>query len=588
MVSTISAPTENSTISDKTVLSKHLQNLATRIEQIDASATKHLNTLATVIETDADAHAWTEVDLYHIIRPETIAERYRQQHEKKSRTLEYLEIGRNAFMFVPIGVTWYSISRATDQYQQLVNTLLAKNPNQTIPPFLYLWQQGFGGSTLTLSWVAMIDAILIVSILLATFIIPLFSNINVQKREEEAQQLYADLTHGLAEASLYLLQNRFTAGDNLEKVAHQIDDMAKGTLVSFQTLTTEISKQFTLVTGQVTQQFDQLSEQTTKQFNTISNQTTQRFQDATNQMSKELSHTLQQMSEQFTHTESDIANQFVTLSKGMMQQLQQGENYIQELGSFTTGLHQLSQDMQKAVSTIQVSSSSLDANVQRLNKNMQQLDTNINAMISENGKLTTQQASLSKNLATTVERVAAIATSLTTLKEQQDHWNVELDSTLNALTVQVEQTTLLTTSNERVSEQHRAFVQAIKNEREVQEKLIRQMIDMGSETKNIFSTIQTGASQVQRMVDGTQKVLQGQALLNSTVKADLAGITGNYHGAAKAIEDSAKALNDSVRAIKEANQEFFSILPSLRVLDGVEADQPAPSLLGWMKLNRKH
>ena len=159
-----------------------------------------------------------------------------------------------------------------------LHDLLNVNPNQVQLPFLYFWQQGFGPgfpAILTLGSVALIDAVILFSILVLTFVTYALAQTGANRSDQEAQSLRAELVHVLAGASLCLnsvRRQRMTAGDNLEGVARQIEAMSRQASSQFQKMVDQVVNKFTTMTEQTTTRLGEMADQIYTQFNGVAQQ----------------------------------------------------------------------------------------------------------------------------------------------------------------------------------------------------------------------------------------------------------------------------------------------------------------------------
>src|SRR5260370_10901670 len=163
----------NASLLDPSAVGQSLRSLAKRVDEGgDPDAADRLHLLGEAVEKmNLSAQAWAHSDISKVIDPDSIVEHYRQRHATvPGCLLEMIEAARNICIFVPIIVTWQGISQATAKYSDYISAALAKHDEtQLSQPFLYLWHQGFGKrlpAWLTLSNVALIDVIVLASILL--------------------------------------------------------------------------------------------------------------------------------------------------------------------------------------------------------------------------------------------------------------------------------------------------------------------------------------------------------------------------------------------------------------------------------------
>lgn len=253
---------------DKAILQQHLQNLSNRILELDQRAAQRLQELSNALDSITLARTWAGIDLHHVINPDAIAEQYEQlyQPEKSGpgQTARFLEGMRNVLIFLPIVITWLGVSQATNAYHRLLSQCLKACQEQVQQPFLYLWEQGFGGGFpdfLRLSNIGLIDAGILALIFLATFYLSVASA-RSNRRDERIEQrnrgqalaLRAELLNTLADTTLQLHSQSASMVapiDKLDDVAKAIVQMSRDILQQFD----QLKASFTAVTDEMKRQF---------------------------------------------------------------------------------------------------------------------------------------------------------------------------------------------------------------------------------------------------------------------------------------------------------------------------------------------
>ncbi len=180
-------------------LRQRLDALADEIEPGSHSSASRLRELSAALGGGHTADRWASADIFQLIDPDTIADQVRTQGNKDD-WIRLLELLRNAIVFAPIAVTWLGIWHALESY----SAALRAEPDLSSLSFLFLWQLGFGGRSLTLSTIALIDGLLLLLVFLFTLIVLWHNN----QKEIEAHQVRDDLAGMLAEASLALSHRR--------------------------------------------------------------------------------------------------------------------------------------------------------------------------------------------------------------------------------------------------------------------------------------------------------------------------------------------------------------------------------------------
>ncbi|MDV9175450.1 hypothetical protein R6V09_35740 [Streptomyces sp. W16] len=152
---------------------------------------------------------WSELDLLAAYaRPESLRANSGQELEHKAWS--YAEAVLGAFVFVPLMLTWYGLTRASSAY----GALTGADPKAAARPFLQLWQSGFDGhltGAFTFGHVAM-SATVAITVLFALVLVHGLRRSAVTRREEAAdhagEELMALLVPALTRAQLVLNQRR--------------------------------------------------------------------------------------------------------------------------------------------------------------------------------------------------------------------------------------------------------------------------------------------------------------------------------------------------------------------------------------------
>ena len=137
------------------------------------------------------ASEWYHMDIYTVLNPGLLLEQFRNVHRKRAWWLGYIELFRNFLVLLPILFTWFALSRASEAYYQAINN----NGALADIPFLVQWESGFNGILpiwLHFSQVAILDAMILVLIVIATLFVHFESNILFEHAEKKALQLTSD------------------------------------------------------------------------------------------------------------------------------------------------------------------------------------------------------------------------------------------------------------------------------------------------------------------------------------------------------------------------------------------------------------
>ncbi len=491
---------------DNNSTKQSLLELADQVREYDVGAAVRLRLLSDAVENGTNAEVWVESDIYKIIDPDGIVERFRSS-QIRGKIVDILELLRNTFILAPIIVTWYGISQATDKYHILLGELLKTHPDQVSQPFLYLWQEGFGGRLplwLTLSNVALIDAGLLVFIFFLTFFTFALAQSNANRSEREAQQLRSALVHALAGTSLFLLSRRkqvpLTAGDNLEAVARQYDAMTRQTGAKFDNMIQQILNQFNAMTKQVV--------------------------------------------EQFSATTKQVLNQFNAMTQKMDDQLNAGNAYLQKLNTFASDLDVLAKEMHTSAQTLRNTNNDLVASV--------------NGLVGPAKELSEQQRRLADSVKESVALLQGSAKMLVDLSRKQDAWSSDLSDVLDTLNIAVEKAVQLASSTGNFTNQQSSFLQQLGKERDAQRELALLMSDATISVKEALASIGEGGRSLRSMAHDMKDIADLQR------SSDNSSIVQTYAHAAQVIEKSGNSLNASAIAIYDAGQKLSDMIDELQ------------------------
>ena len=401
-----------------------------------------------------------------MIDPDSIVEHYRQRHATvPGCLLEIIEAARNVFIFVPIIVTWFGISQATAKYNDYVSAALAKHDEtQLSQPFLYLWQEGFGGRLpgwLTLSNVALMDVIVLVSIFLLTLLAHAISNSNRLREEINARKLHSDLVHAIARATLCLhdkkqqQQLQLVGGptNKLDQVAQDIQNMANTIMLSFDKLKNDLMMRFDGVVNDFSRQFNQI----------------------TNDLSA---------------------------------QLQQGSQYLGTMGATATSLLQLAQDMHTAAKDL------TDAN--------QEMTKSINALLGPAVNLAQQQQKILQSVDQSVVLLQKNADELKDISKQQTSWSNDLVLSLDAVRSASEKMDEMVTQLGDFVTQQNNLVAEMANERVAQTRLADNMMQSTLSMQDAQKSLHDLAINFRQIAVDTNEVLRLYASLPKNLGTDMA------------------------------------------------------------------
>jgi ABC-type transporter Mla subunit MlaD len=216
-----------------------ITHVASKIEKVNPSAAARLMRLNSAIghAPDSMPEAWAATNVQQMIDVHTIAAQMRAK-DSPSLILRFFEWVRNLLIFLPLALTWYGIASAVSAYSSYINAaqhdphLDSAHLAQIVQtPFLYLWQQGFGGylsQGLTLSNLALFDFGLLSLLLILTAIVNSRTHLRSSAKEQEVELLQEELSDALADAALCLTTTRGQQPTNVADLSRQLlDELAK-------------------------------------------------------------------------------------------------------------------------------------------------------------------------------------------------------------------------------------------------------------------------------------------------------------------------------------------------------------------------
>lgn len=163
------------------------------VDPIHGGMARRVNDLADDLDNGSWA-SWTNIDLYATFRPEAVEDYALQRYDVAGHFSNGIEWFRNFLVLAPVVFTWWSLSRASTYYAQLVGSHIPALVQQRTQPFLFLWERRFGGLAprwLQFSNVALTDVVLIgliICLTMATHWRQSFQQTAVMRRASIARQ----------------------------------------------------------------------------------------------------------------------------------------------------------------------------------------------------------------------------------------------------------------------------------------------------------------------------------------------------------------------------------------------------------------
>ncbi|MFF1376234.1 hypothetical protein [Streptomyces sp. NPDC058308] len=191
---------------DKALIVKELRRLA------DLPALAPRSAELTVLHKDLAASnqldRWAEIDLVRAyVRPESVRASPGRAPGRHDRLLEG---ALGVLVFVPLLITWFGLREAVRAYGELAED----DPEESVRPFLQLWQSGFGGH---LGALGRFENVALMAVLLIALLVALsvwHARVRVRtERHEDAQDadeeiLLAELASVLTRAQMLLAAHR--------------------------------------------------------------------------------------------------------------------------------------------------------------------------------------------------------------------------------------------------------------------------------------------------------------------------------------------------------------------------------------------
>lgn len=131
--------------------------LALSAEPSLAERSATLAELAAALDSE-EAHHWARVDLFALFPLDAVADPKRPAIINRASKVEMF---RNVLILFPLLITWLGIALATSRYGEL----LRESPEAGRQPFIQLWEDGFGGSSIRFSTIGYLDVAAIMAVI---------------------------------------------------------------------------------------------------------------------------------------------------------------------------------------------------------------------------------------------------------------------------------------------------------------------------------------------------------------------------------------------------------------------------------------
>jgi hypothetical protein len=165
-----------------------------------------LQRLALALESD-DGHVWSRVDVLPMFDESFIAVEH--EHERERR-LARVENWRNAFVLLPLFITWIGIALAVGAHHRLASSDDPDDIELVAQPFIQLWSDGFDGRTpATLERIAILDGVVVMGAAALTLQVGRLRRSLEPEARLQRQAKWTDLHEALVDASLVLASRAY-------------------------------------------------------------------------------------------------------------------------------------------------------------------------------------------------------------------------------------------------------------------------------------------------------------------------------------------------------------------------------------------
>jgi hypothetical protein len=490
---------QGTTASFVTTTQDDLKALAARISTVDARAAQRLTMLSEALANPASlgssgspsATSWASGDIHEIIDIDTITERARGQGS--NRLISVLEWFRNVLIIAPLALTWFGISHAVSSYHEL----LQSDANQATQPFIFLWEQGFGGRLpliFTLSNLAFWDFILLCIIIVLTFVISGQQSIMENNKEQAAARLRSELADGLARASLCLS----------EKKLGQPTDFAS-----------------------VVMRLDHISQQTAARLDTVA----------------------QQM--------STMAQQFLTELQAERQQRGSLSTFLQGLETISNQMLAGATAIQSTTGTLSNSLNALTIPVKEIpgqQKVLIQKAENILAQLAPVASTLSQLASEQQGFNRALHDL--LSQSFGQLLAQQSTSSQELTDAVDTLNASQAQMLQLIQQVQMATNHQQQLIQTIENEHKAQVSMTQHMRDTASEMKDALKAVQLITPELRSATVDMSKFASALRSIPADLKTELYDPLRHYSSTADNVAKGADRMVNAATILQQAGQEL--------------------------------
>ncbi len=219
----------------------------------DPSLVRRKNSLGSLADalTGPDGHLWAKVNLFDAFGEESLT--IAGEAELVNR-LAWLEGVRNFGILLPLLWTWTAIGVGIGAYNDLLATTDVNEARIIGAPFIEQWAGGFGGRTwITFQWVALIDAILILVVVVLSAIVSFVRKQLDVGIENERNTRWNELREILTDASIHLATKGYDTparfSEELTRLWSKYEGVADQMRLASKELERAVSNSETFTTG---------------------------------------------------------------------------------------------------------------------------------------------------------------------------------------------------------------------------------------------------------------------------------------------------------------------------------------------------
>lgn len=176
----------------------HVYSLIENLKLIAPDIANRFSKIASDISEGQKLSEWSSIDIWSVINPDNIEERAFHYYLKIPNFVKSWELVRNVSVFMPITITWFGLSLATQFY---------KNSPSSDDSFLLLWERGKLGP-LSFSLIGYIDILFLALVLISTFIVHWNQDFKQNEASKKAAKLRLQIEEALWSFEQILMSER--------------------------------------------------------------------------------------------------------------------------------------------------------------------------------------------------------------------------------------------------------------------------------------------------------------------------------------------------------------------------------------------